>query len=162
VVAYISFRELQVTLSHIGIIGVALLFGSCAEIEPSRDTDLSIDTYWPSQDALNKAETSAKEYWVNHRAQTGRDTRYLAVQSGTIFSDEIPDIYHKLLYSPGVNSGDLEYYGNNNGLNIYSVNIFDTRTEKLDPQGYAVVDLPRVGHVARFGTYVATFIGTGG
>jgi hypothetical protein len=90
--------------------------GSCAEIEASRDTDLSIDTYSPPQDTLDKAETFAKEYWVNHRAQIGRDTRYLAVQSDTIFPGEIPDIYPKLLFSPGVSSSDLEYYGNNNWL----------------------------------------------
>ena len=99
---------------------------------------------------------------TRNRDQLGRDTVYLAVQSDTIFSDEIPDIYRRLEYSPGVSSSDLEDFGNNNHLQVYCVNIFDTRTGTLSPNGYAVVDLPRVGHLARFGTYTAIYIGGGG
>ena len=145
------------------MIAVVLLLNSCAEFEVSRNTDLAIDTYAPPPDALGVAETRAKEYWVKHQEEIGRDTRYLAVQSDSIFSDEIPNLYAKLVNSPGVNSSDLEYYGNNQELDVYSVSIFDTRTEKLvGPEGYAVVDLPERGSTARFGTYTANFIGTGG
>jgi hypothetical protein len=84
----------------------------------------------PSKAALGVAESRAKVYWVQHQEQLGRDTRYLAVQSDVIFSDEIPNLYAKLLNSPGVNSSDLEHFGNNNELNMYCVNIFDTRSEK--------------------------------
>jgi hypothetical protein len=56
----------------------------------------------------------------------------------------------------------MEDFGNNNELNTYCISIFDTQTEKLVSQeGYAVVDLPRRGSVARFGTYTARYIGTG-
>jgi hypothetical protein len=45
---------------------------------------------------------------------------------------------------------------------MYCVNIFDTRTERLVSQeGYAVIDLPESGRVARFGPYTARYIGTG-
>jgi hypothetical protein len=146
---------------YLGTIAGALLFASCAQLETSRNTDLSIDTYSPPPDSLAIAESRAKKYWEKNQEVIGRDTEYLAIQSDTIFSDQIPDIYRRLEYSPGVSSSDLEDYGNNNHLEVYCVSIFDTRTEKLFPNGYAVVDLPRVRRVARFGTYTATYIGRG-
>jgi hypothetical protein len=149
------------TLSRMGIIGVALLVASCAEMEQSGKTDLALDTYAPPAHALNIAETRAKEYWAKHQEQIGRDTQYLAIQSDTIFANEIPDLYRKLLYSPAATSSELEDYENNYSLEIYCVSIFDTRSGKLYPGGYAVVDLPHVGQVARFGNYVAKYIGTG-
>jgi hypothetical protein len=141
---------------------VVLLLSSCAQFGTDRKTDLAIDTYVPSRDALGLAERRAKEYWVKHREQLGRDTRYLAVQSDTIFSDEIPDLYAKLINSPAVNASDLEDFGNDSELSMYCVNIFDTETEKLVSQeGYAVVDLPGRGKLARFGPYTARYIGSG-
>jgi hypothetical protein len=141
---------------------VVLLLSSCAQFGTDHKTDLAIDTYVPSRDALGLAERRAKEYWVKHREQIGRDTRYLAVQSDTIFSDEIPDLYAKLINSPAVNASDLEDFGNDNELSMYCVNIFDTETEKLVSQeGYAVVDLPGRGKLARFGPYTARYIGSG-
>jgi hypothetical protein len=52
----------------------------CA-FETDRNTDLAIDTYAPSVEALGVAESRAKEYWAKHQEQIGPDTRYLAVQS---------------------------------------------------------------------------------
>ena len=133
----------------------------CA-FETDRNTDLAIDTYAPSVEALGVAESRAKEYWAKHQEQIGPDTRYLAVQSDSIFSDEIPDLYAKLINSPAVNSGDLEDFGNDSEWDMYCVNIFDTQTERLVSQeGYVVIDLPGRGRVARFGPYTARYIGTG-
>ena len=148
--------------SQIGMIGVVLLLNSCAEFEVVRNTDLAIDTYAPPPDALGVAETRAKDYWAKHQKEIGQDTRYLAVQSDVIFSDEIPNLYAKLVNSPGVNSSALEDFENNNELDVYCVNIFDTRTNKLvEAEGYAVVDLPGRGKLARFGPYTARYIGSG-
>jgi hypothetical protein len=155
-------NRVLIKASQIGLIGVVLLLGSCAEFEVVRNTDLAIDTYAPPPDALGVAETRAKHYWAKHHNEIGPDTRYLAVQSDVIFSDEIPNLYAKLVNSPGVNSGDLEDFENDNELNVYCVNIFDTRTNKLvEAAGYAVVDLPGLGTTAHFGTYSARYIGTG-
>jgi hypothetical protein len=138
-------------LSIFTITGAVLLLNSCVQFETDRNTDLSIDTYAPSVEALGAAENRAKDYWAKHQERIGRDTRYLAVQSDSIFSDEIPDLYAKLINSPAVNSSDLEDFGNDSELNMYCVNIFDTKTERFVSQaGYAVVDLPRPGRVARF------------
>jgi hypothetical protein len=155
-------RTKRMKLSILTITGVVLLLSSCLQFETDRNTDLAIDTYAPSGEALGVAESRAKEYWAKHQEEIGRDTRYLAVQSESIFSDEIPDLYAKLINSPAANSSDLEDFGNDGELNMYCVNIFDTQTERLVSQeGYAVIDLPGWGRVARFGPYTARYIGTG-
>jgi hypothetical protein len=133
-------------LSILTTTGVVLLLSSCLQFETDCNTDLAIDTYAPSGEALGVAESRAKEYWAKHQEGIGRDTRYLAVQSESIFSDEIPDLYAKLINSPAANSSDLEDFGNDGELNMYCVNIFDTQTERLVSQkGYAVIDLPGRG-----------------
>jgi len=149
--------------TRFGILAFLILLASCAQTELSQQTDLSIDTYRPPPDALGIAETRAEEYWTKHQAELGQATRYLAIESYPIFSDEIPDLAVKLVNSPGVNSSDLEKYETDLEVSISCVNIFDTRTRKLvSPEGYAVVDLPARGSIARFGPYTARFIGTGG
>jgi hypothetical protein len=155
-------RAKRMKLSIFTITVVVLLLSSCAQFATDHNTDLAIDTYAPSERALGVAENHAKEYWAKHQEQIGRGTRYLAVQSDSIFSDEIPDLYAKLINSPAVNASDLEDFGNDSELNMYCVNIFDTQTERLVSQeGYAVIDLPGPGRVARFGPYTARYIGTG-
>jgi hypothetical protein len=146
---------------HFGMVAIGLLLSSCAQFESAHNADLAIDTYAPSATAVGVAEGRAKAYWAQHQEQIGRDTRYLAVQSDVIFSGEIPNLYAKLVNSPGVNSSDLETFGNNVDLEMYCVNIFDTRAEKfVSAEGYVVVDLPRRGSVAHFSPYTATYVGT--
>lgn len=144
------------------IIVVGLLLAACAQTELSRQTDLSIDTYRPPPNALTIAETRAQKYWAKHQAELGRGTRYLAIESDSIPSANISDLYSKLTRSPGVNGSDVEDYEINDDIDIFCINIFDTRTGKLvSAQGYAVVDEPDRGSWARFGRYIAKFIGTG-
>jgi hypothetical protein len=147
---------------HLVTLAVGLLLGSCAQTEVSQQTDLSIDTYRPTPNAVAIAETRGKEYWAKHRGELGRGTRYLAIESDTLPSADIPNLYYKLSHSPGVNGSDVEEYRVNSDIDIFCINIFDTRTGKLvSPQGYAVVDEPERGSVGRFGSYTAKFIGTG-
>jgi hypothetical protein len=79
---------------------VVLLLSSCAEFQASRNSDLAIDTYAHPPAALGVAETCAKKYVAEHQEQIGRHTKYLAVQSEVIFSDEIPDLHAKLMIRP--------------------------------------------------------------
>jgi hypothetical protein len=72
--------------SYFGIVTLVLLLGACAQTERSHLTDLSIDTYRPSFDALNIAETRAKKYLAKHQEELGRGTRYLAIESDSIWS----------------------------------------------------------------------------
>lgn len=148
--------------SHWLLFATGLLAGACAQTEQSQQTDLSIATYRPTPTALAIAERRAKHYWAKHRDESNRGARYLAVESDTIPSADIPDLYNRLTHSPGVNGSDVEEYRVNQDIDIFCINIFDTRTGRfVSPQGYAVVDEPAPGSVARFGKYVALFIGTG-
>jgi hypothetical protein len=94
---------LQVAL----IIVVGLVFAACVQTGPSRQTDLSIATYTPTPNALAIAERRAQAYWTKHRDQSG-GTRYLAIESDTILSADIPDLYYRLTNSPGVSGSDIE------------------------------------------------------
>jgi hypothetical protein len=144
------------------IIGLGLLFGACVQTGPSEQTNLSIATYVPRANALAIAERRAKAHWAKHRDQMSGGTPYLAIESDTIPSADIPDLYYRLTNSPGVNGSDVEEYRVNRDIDIFCINIFDTRTGKLvSPQGYAVVDEPDPGSIARFGRYTARFIGSG-
>jgi hypothetical protein len=148
--------------SHFLPLAIGFLASACAQTEVSQQTDLSIAVYRPPPDPLTIAERRAKQYWATHRDQINRNTRYLAIESDTIPSADIPDLYYRLTSSPGVNGSDIEEYRVNNDIDIFCINIFDTRTGGLvSPQGYAVVDEPEHGRAARFGKYVAVFIGTG-
>jgi hypothetical protein len=155
IVFNIQARQLRV------IIAVGALLAGCLQTAPSRQTDLSIAAYTPTPNALSIAEKQAKAYWAKHQGELA-GTRYLAVESDTIPSADIPDLYYRLTNSPGVNGSDVEKYWVNNDIDIFCINIFDTRSGKLvSPQGYAVVDEPDTGSIARFGKYLARFIGTG-
>ena len=148
--------------SHFLLFATGLLVGACAQTELSQQTDLSIATYGPTPNALAIAERRAKQYWAKHRDEINRGTRYLAIESDTIPSANIPDLYYRLTHSPGVNGSDIDEYRVNNDIDIFCINIFDTRIGRfVSPQGYAVVDEPARGNVARFGKYTARFIGTG-
>jgi hypothetical protein len=144
------------------LLALGLLLSSCAQTQLSQQTDLSIARYTPPPDALTIAEARAKQYWAKHQRDTGQETRYLAIESDSIPSANIPNLYFRLTNSPGVNSSDVEEYQTNSDIDIFCVNIFDTRTGQLvSPRGYAVVDEPGPGTKARFGPYIARFIGTG-
>jgi hypothetical protein len=111
------------------------LIAACAQTESSNLVNLAIDTYTPPPNALRIAETRAKQYWAKHQNELGKSTRYLAIESDTILSADIPNLYSKLTKSPGVNSSDIEEYQANNDIDIFCINIFDTTTQRLAAGG---------------------------
>ena len=110
-------KSLPAGLLLTGILTIApnASFARAAAGDGSHFIDLTIDTYSLPANALVTAETRARKYWAKHQKEIGRDTRYLALQSHAIFSDEIPELYAKLLYTPGINSSDLEDFSNQLG-----------------------------------------------
>ena len=76
--------------------------------------------------------------------------------------DIVQDFYAKLLRSRTSSLFFAQGDEAESTANIYGVVIFDTRTgHVISPQGYAVVDTPARGRIARFGPYLARYIGTG-
>jgi hypothetical protein len=139
------------------------LFCSCSIGNPPKfdNSDWAIDTCSPGQYEIARAEQRAKNWWSKYSARYGNDPHYLAIDSTKLLDGEIvQDLYPKLIGSPHTTSFFAGSGGDYNQGNIYCVMIFDTNTGKSVPnQGYAVVDTPAKGQVARFGNYVARFIG---
>jgi hypothetical protein len=144
---------------------LCVLFCGCSTGNPAKidNSDWAIDTYFPSQYEIARAEERAKNFWLKNSARYGNDPHYLAIDTTKLLEGEIvQDLWPKLIRSAHTTSffaGSLEKYPQ---VNIYCVMIFDTNTGKfVSNQGYAIVDFPAKGQVARFGNYIARFIGSG-
>jgi hypothetical protein len=173
--AYYEMRRLQIvqqtpgrTMDPIRLVLIAFLCGlfcCCSTGNPARfdNSDWAIDTYFPGQNEIARAEERAKNFWGKNSARYGNEPHYLAIDTTKLLEGEIvQDLWPKLIRSQHATSffaGSLEKYLQ---VNIYCVMIFDTNTGKfVSNQGYAIVDFPAKGQVARFGNYVARFIGSG-
>ena len=113
---------------------------------------------------IHLAEQRAQKYWAKNWKRCGPNPAYLAIETSTIFESEIvQNLWPKLINSNTTTS----YFSKSPGKHhseVYfkGIMIFDTRTGSfVSPRGYVSVDTPPRGGVARFGDYVARYIGTG-
>jgi len=156
-----TFQPMRIALLTL----LSVLLGACGSTETPKidNSDYAIDTYSPGQYEIARAEERAKKFWLENAVRYGNEPHYLAIDTTKLLEGEIvQDLWPKLINSAHTTSffaGSLEEYPQ---VNIYCVMIFDTNTGKfVSNQGYAIVDFPRKGQVARFGHYVARFIGSG-
>ena len=149
---------------RVGWLCLILANPGCADPSGYDPRNHAIDTYFPAPNILAMAEARAVNFWAKN---SGRfpSTKLLAVQGATIFPSDIQGLYPKLLFSE---TGAVSFFAHGlrgatySNLTMFSVVIFDTQTGRLvSPIGYAVVDLPPRESVARFGPYIARYIGTG-
>jgi hypothetical protein len=142
-------------------VGFILASSGCADPRVSQANHV-IDTCFPSSNVLSLAESRAKNFWSRH-SNRFPDTKLLAVEGTTVSPDN--DIYPKLLYSEtgGVSVFARGIYADSDAeLAIHCILIYDPQTGHLvSNTGYEVVDLPPRARVARFGPYMARYIGTG-
>ena len=125
--------------------------------------DFAIDTCYPTPNEIQLAEARAGRFWTKHASRYGPESRYLAVETSKIFPSEVQDLYPKLINSETTSSffsrPSKDLYSN---LQLLGIMIYDTKTGRfVSNQGYISVDTPSRGRVARFGPYVARYIGTG-
>ena len=144
------------------LIGLCLAVLGCATGNGVDYRNFAIDTYSPTPNEIQLAEGRARNYWERNGARFGPEPRYLAVEtSSTLFP--YPGVYVKLINSETTGS----FFSRNRGSkysNLYlkGVMIYDTKTGHfVGKQGYVSVDTPNPGQVARFGDYMARWIGTG-
>jgi hypothetical protein len=144
---------------------LSLLLCGCSAVNSAKvdNSDYAIDTYTPGSNEIARAEQRAKKFWLENSARYGNEPHFLAIDTTKLLEGEIvQDLWPKLINSAhtiSFFSGAIEKYPQ---VNIYCVMIFDTRTGKfVSNQGYAIVDFPPRGQVARFGNYIARFIGSG-
>lgn len=127
--------------------------------------DFAIDTYYPTPNEIQLSEHRAKRFWKRYALRFGPAPRYLAIETSKLFpADIVQDLWPKLINSETTASffGHGREQGSYSGLDLHGIMIYDTKTEHfVSAQGYASVDLPCRGRVARFGSFVARYIGTG-
>jgi hypothetical protein len=125
--------------------------------------DFAIDTCYPTPNEIQLAEARARGFWAKHASRYGPEPRYLVVETSKIFPSEVQGLYPKLINSETTASffsrPSKDLYSN---LQLIGIMIYDTKTGRfVSNQGYISVDTPTRGRVARFGPYIARYIGTG-
>jgi hypothetical protein len=154
-------REMISVTSRIVLICLCLSILGCAASNSVDYRNFAIDIYFPSPNEIHLAEARARDYWDRNGSRFGPEPRYLAVETSKLFP--YGGLYPKLINSETTASffahGRRTTYSN---LELIGVMIYDTKTGHfVGNQGYVSVDTPNPGGVARFGEYMARYIGTG-
>jgi len=126
--------------------------------------NFAIDTCFPNPNAIRLAEGRARAYWAKHASRFGAEPRFLAVETSKVFPSQVQSLWPKLINSETTASFFSQGIEDNtySNLQLVGVMIFDTKTGRfVSNQGYISVDTPPRGSVARFGSYIARFIGWG-
>ena len=148
----------------------SLLFAFSLTVVPALHAEkidnrnFAIDTCFPTQNEIQLAEGRARSYWAKHASCFGAEPRFLAVDTSKLFPGEIQDLYPKLIYSETTASflGRGDHKGSYSELDLHGIMIYDTKAGRfVSNQGYVSVDTPPRGRVARFGPYIARYIGWG-
>jgi hypothetical protein len=123
--------------------------------------DFAIDTFYPTPNEIQLVEARAAKFWAKYASRYGPELRYLAVETSKIFSGDVQDLSPKLINSETTASfySRKRTYSN---LELFGIMIYDTKTGRfVNNQGYISVETPPRGRAARFGSYIARYIGTG-
>jgi len=132
----------------------------CAASDGFDNRNFAIDTYFPTTNEIQLAEERARNYWNRNASRFGPEPRYFAVEASTSLGPA-PGLYPKLISSETTASffSSATPYTD---LQLKGVMIYDTKTGHfVGSRGYMSVDTPNPGQVARYGDYMARWIGTG-
>jgi hypothetical protein len=139
-------------------------FGPRSSGEMIDQRNFAIDTYYPGPNEIHLAEQRARNYWAKNANRYGSNPVYLAVETSTIFESEIvQNLWPKLINSQTTTSFfSKSPWKHRSEVDLKGITIFDTRTGTIaSKRGFVSVDTPPRGRVARFGDYIARYIGTG-
>src|SRR6202795_935755 len=125
--------------------------------------NFAIDTCFPNPNAIRLAEERTRTYWAKYASRFGAEPGFLAVETSKIFPGEVQDLWPKLINSETTASffsrPSKDIFSN---LQLLGIMIYDTKTGRfVSNQGYVTVDTPNPGRVARWGPYIARYIGWG-
>jgi hypothetical protein len=137
-----------------------LLLLGCANSERVENRDYAFDTYYPTPNEIRLAQQRAQRYWQKNLQRFKNATDYLAVYTTNIVQGDVnQELYSKLMDSETTTS----FFATYSSLDASCIMIYDTATNKfVSNLGYASVDLPPRGSVARWDGYTARYIGWGG
>ena len=148
-------------MSGAGVLFFALLLTALPELRAEKidHRNFAVDTCYPTPNETQLAEQRARKYWAKHAARFGNDPFYLAVETSKIFPGDVHNLSPKLNHSETTASNRRRSYSY---LELKGVMIFDIRTGHfVGNTGFISVDTPPLGGVARFGDYIARYIGFG-
>jgi hypothetical protein len=122
--------------------------------------DFAIDNCYPNSNEIQLAEKRATRFWAKHASCYSAEPQFLAVETSSL--SPYNDLWPKLINSETTGSffshGKLTY----SNLQLLGIMIFDTKMGRfVSRQGYVSVDTPHRGTLARFGPYIARYIGRG-
>jgi hypothetical protein len=146
------------------LFALLLLALPTVEAEKVDHRDFAIDTCYPTQNEIMLAEARARKFWAKYSSRFGAEPRFLAVGTSKIFPGEVQNLWPKLINSE--TTASFFSYGTQSNtysnLQLLGIMIYDIKTGRfVSDQGYISVDTPSRGRVARFGPYIARYIGWG-
>jgi hypothetical protein len=135
------------------------LFG-CATSGIVENRDFAFDTYYPTPNEIGLAQQRAERYWRKNSQRLHSTTPYLAVYTTSIVQGDVnEDLYPKVIDSQTTAS----FFATYSTLDAKCIMIYDAEKNRfVSNLGYASLDLPPRGAVARWDGYTARYIGWGG
>ena len=132
----------------------------CVNSATVENRDYAFDTYYPNPNEIQSAQQRAQRYWQKNSQRFKTGTQYLAIYATNVDqADIVQNFYSKLINSKTTAS----YFGTDSSLDASCIMIYDTAANRFVSNiGYASVDLPPRGSVARWDGYTARYIGWGG
>jgi hypothetical protein len=151
----LSFKSLIILLMCL-----CLPLLGCANSERVENRDYAFDSYYPTPNEIQLAQKRAQRYWKKNSQRFKYATRYLAVYTTSVVQGDVnQDLNSKLMKSETTAS----FFETDSSLDASCIMIYDTATNTfVSNLGYASVDLPPRGSVARWDGYTARYIGWGG
>ena len=139
------------------LICLCLLLAGCASSGKVDNRNYAFDTYDPTPNEIQLAQKRAQRYWAKNWQRLKNPAKYLAVYVTSIDQGDVnQDLYSKLINSQTTTN----FFETYSSLNASCIMIYDPATNSfVSNQGYASVDLPARGAIARWDGYTAKYIG---
>jgi hypothetical protein len=141
-----------------------LLAELCTSFAQKTDyRNFGLAPFYPNANEIRLAETRARQYWEKNRARLGDKARYLAVKTTSVLPEEIVEPLWPYLLNVDTGATFLATLPSTQGFaQMECVMIFDTQKDSfVGKRGFLTVENPARGTLARYGDYIAYYIGTG-
>ena len=136
-----------------------LPLSGCTLSDRVDNRNFAVDTYSPTPNEIQLAQRRAQRYWQKNSKQFSQTTTYLAVPTMSIGQGEFgPDLDPKL--SKSETTASFFSQSENAILNATCIMIYDTASDRfVSNSGYLSLELPPLGSVAHWESYLARYIG---
>jgi hypothetical protein len=120
-----------------------------------------IGRYEPNTNEVRIAGQRAHHYWQKYGGRFGDKVQYLAVEAASVMPGDVIEPLWQNMINAQTGSGFLLPTAWETGK-MKCIMIYDIRASDFVPNhGFLVVENPHRENLARFGDYIALYIGTG-